>query len=302
MLKKILKKIIPSPCAGAYHIGFINTELINKTTDWYKNVVWIDTNGFEKDGWFADPFFYCVDDNEIVLLAEQLYNPINRGRLVKMTIDRQYKLLSVDPILTLDTHLSFPNIWREKNKIYVYPENYQGGALAIWEFDGNQLSNPQVLISEPLNDSQMVKLKDEYFIFAVVNKTGTYADTQHLQIWKSKNLLGPYEHIQTISNTKNYERGAGEVIVVDDNTIIRPAQSCDGSYGKEVILFKMTYDGKQFVEEEIEHIIPLINKKYGEALHTYNVCGDLCVIDGYEHQNRFFYKLAKKTFYRNKEV
>ena len=302
MLKSFIKKIFPNPFSGEYHIGFVCKDCINKISDWYRNVVWIDTNGYEKEGWFADPFFYSVDDNEIVLLAEQLYYPINRGRLVKMTLDKQYKLLSVEPILTLDTHLSFPNVWRENNKIYVYPENYQGGALSIWEFDGYQMSNPKVLIPEPLIDSQIVKLNNEYFIFAVKYQSGEWSDTQHLQIWKSSNLFGPYEHIQTISSSKNYERGAGEIIVIDDKTIIRPAQNCEGGYGKEVILFKMTYDGIYFKEEELERISPSTKSKYGEVLHTYNVMGRVCVIDGFTHYHRLWYKFLKKTIYRDKQV
>ena len=302
MLKSLIKNILPNPFDGVYHIGFVTKSAVNKTKDWYKGVVWIDTNGFEKEGWFADPFFYSIDDNEIVLLAEQLYYPINRGRLVKMTLDKHYKLLSVEPILTLDTHLSFPNIWRENDKTYVYPENYQGGTLSIWEFDGNQMSNPKVLIPEPLIDSQIVKLGDEYFVFAVKYKSGEWSDTQHLQIWKSSNLLGPYEHIQTISRLKNYERGAGEIIVIDDKTIIRPAQNCDGGYGKEVILFKMIYDGVHFREEELERISPLTKYKYGEVLHTYNEEDSLCVIDGFTHSHKLLYKFLKKTLYRNKQV
>lgn len=302
MLKKIIKEFIPSPCTGSYYLGFINKDLINANSDWFNQVKWMNTNGFEKEGWFADPFFYLVNDNEIVLLAEQLYYPINRGRLVKLTLDKDFNLQSVKPILTLDTHLSFPYIWTEEGCTYIIPENHQGGNLSIWDFDGEKMSNPQILIPEALNDSQLVKLKDEYFIFAVKHHVGAWAETRHLHIWKSKNLLGPYQHIQTISNTGNYERGAGGIVVIDTNTILRPAQSCDGAYGKEVILFKMTYDGTQFLEEEIERISPLSNKKYGEALHTYNVYGGLCVIDGFEHQNRLLYKLCKKLFYRNKEV
>ena len=302
MLKSLIKKFFPNPFAGDYHIGFVCKDDINKQYDWYKNVVWIDTNGFEKDGWFADPFFYEMDDSCITLLAEQWYYPINRGRLVKMVISYDYKLINVVPILTLDSHLSFPNIWREGDKTYVYPENYEGGTLSIWGFDGHKMYNPRTLISEPLIDSQIVKLKDEYFIFAVRFQTGDWTDTQQLQIWKGKDLFGPYKQIQTIKNIKNYERGAGEIVVIDDATILRPSQNCEGGYGKEVILYKMTYDGVSFREEEHSRISPLTNCKYGEVLHTYNVLNNLCVIDGFAHYHRMWYEFLKKTIYKNKQV
>ena len=302
MLKKILKHILPNPFEGVYNIGFIPKKYINSCRDWYRGVQWIDTNGFEKDGWFADPFFYGMDDCYFTLLAEQWYYPINRGRLVKLIISRDYKLINVIPILTLDSHLSFPNIWREGGKTYVYPENCQGGTLSMWEFDGDKMYNPRILISEPLIDSQIVKLKDEYFVFAVRFQTGDWTETQQLQIWRSKDLFGPYELIQTIKNIKNHERGAGEVIIVDENTIIRPAQNCEGAYGKEVLLYKMVYDGNQFTEHEFKRISPLGGCKFGEVLHSFNIHGNMCVIDGFAHHHKILYNLLKKTIYHNKQV
>lgn len=302
MLKSRIKKIIHSLIDGRYHIGFVNNDNINKDDKWYKDVNWINTNGFEKDGWFADPFFYEVNENYVILLAEQFYYPINRGRLVKLIINRgNYILEEVHPILTLETHLSFPNIWREDNKVYVYPENYQGKALCIWEFNGDKMCNPKTLIEEPLIDAQVTKIKNEYFIFGVKYVSGSWSDTKELQIWKSESLFGPYLHIQTIHNDYNYERGAGEIIMTN-NTILRPAQNCEGGYGKETILFKMIYDGKKFLEEEVCRISPLKGCKYNKVLHTFNQFDNLCVIDGFTYKYPLIYNLLKRTIYRNKQI
>jgi hypothetical protein len=163
----LLKKKILELADGEYYIGFLDKDDIKTCPLWYDKVKWIKTNGFEKDGWFADPFILEVTDDKIILLAEQFYYPINRGRIVQLTLDKSYKLLNVKPILTLSTHLSFPNIWRENGKTYVYPENYQGGALRIYEYKEQGLVNPRTIINEPLLDSQMIKINDKYFVFAV---------------------------------------------------------------------------------------------------------------------------------------
>ena len=64
-----------------------------------------------KDGWFADPFILDVDENYICLLVEELYYPTGKGRISKLTIQRKNnRLLKVEPILQLSSHLSFPAI------------------------------------------------------------------------------------------------------------------------------------------------------------------------------------------------
>lgn len=298
MIKKSLKKILPNPYRGDYNIGFVDkSDIVHDSDSWYNNVKWVNVNKYKKEGWFADPFFYNVTDTHIILFAEQWFYEINRGRLVKMTIRRNdYYLEDVTPILTLDTHLSFPIIWRENGKEYVYPENEQSGSLKIYELDPStkKLHSPKVLINERLIDSQIAKLGREYFVFGVVLTTGAWSDTRNLQIYKSDNLFGPYSLIQTIENDNNCERGAGVITPIDKLTILRPAQNCDGAYGKETIMYKMEYDGSKFTEKELYRITPDKRMRNGEVLHTYNECNGLCVIDGHQHYHPMLYKIIKK--------
>lgn len=297
VIKKLLKEILPNPYRGDYFIGFVDKpDIVRNSDSWYDKVKWVNVNKYKKDGWFADPFFYNVTDNHIILFAEQMFSEINRGRLVKMTIRRKdYYLEEVTPILTLEPHLSFPIIWRENGKEYVYPENEQSGSLKIYELDPTtqKLHSPKVLINERLIDSQIAKLGNEYFIFGVVLATGAWSDTRNLQVYKSNHLLGPYTHIQTIESENNCERGAGLIIPVDNSTILRPAQNCNGAYGKETIMYQMEYDGCKFSEKELYRITPNKRMRNGEVLHTYNEYNDLCVIDGLQHHHPVLYKLVK---------
>jgi hypothetical protein len=83
--------------------------------------------------------------------------------------------------------------------------------------------------------------------------------------------------------------------------MIRPSQSCEGGYGKEVILNKLFFDGKLFTESEISHLTPLKNRKYGQVLHTYNTNGNICVIDGFAYRSSILHFILKHTIFRNKQ-
>lgn len=295
------RKLIPSPLEATYHIGFVeNPDMIHSSASWYDRVRWIDSRAFDKEGWFTDPFFLSMDEDCIVLLAEEFYYDISRGRLVKMTIRRSdYRLLDVEPILTLETHLSYPIVWQEGQKTYVYPENYQGGALRLWEFDGAKLTNSHVLIQEPLLDSQMVKIRDIYYIMGVKFEVGKWEETRTLYIYQSNSLLGPFQFLQTIHNDKNEKRGAGQIIHTDDGRLLRPAQCCEGFYGKETIIYEMMLENGKFEEEEIGRIVPDRKHRNGLVLHTFNMMNGMAVIDGLRWEHPILRKLT--TWYYNKK-
>ena len=87
-----------------------------------------------RDRWFADPFILDVNDSEIILLAEEVEDKMQQGVISKLVIDRaSYVLKSKKTILELPTHLSFPVIMREGNKILVYPESGASGKLTMYE-------------------------------------------------------------------------------------------------------------------------------------------------------------------------
>lgn len=288
-----IKQFFPSPLDYAYHIGLCEKKRVKmNSTSWYDNVKWVDTSTFDSEGWFADPFILSIEDNYIYILAEEYVYREKKGRLVKMTIDRKKNMaIAVNPILSISTHLSFPLIFKENNVTYVLPENCQSGALTIYEYDPiqSQLINPTIIINKPLLDSQIVKIENDYFIFAVENIEGWWEETRTLRIYRSKQLLGPYEEIQTIRNKKNEERGAGSI-----DHMIRPAQCCEGRYGRETILYKLFFDGSLFSEQEIGRILPNEQHKYGAVLHTFNTMDSLIVIDGFAEKYPLFSRIYKR--------
>lgn len=296
-LINIVNRIFPHPLKNSYYIGFLmETDLSLPVNERYARIRWMDVRQYENEGWFADPFLLSVKDDSIELFAEEMIYQTGCGILVYLKVDRNsYMVLEKRTILSLDTHLSFPIYIEENGKIYVYPENHQSGMLKIYEYDENakNLQNPQVIIADPLLDTQIVKIDGEFYAFGVKFQTGHQHDTKHLFIYKAEELIGEYKCIQKIENLRCEERGAG-LIYREDGRLIRPAQCCEGGYGREVILYELCSDDGGFKEVEIERVIPDRTARMGSVLHTYNKKDGIVVVDGWAYQNPHIASLYKK--------
>jgi len=281
-----------------YNIGFIDSDsdgdfLYRETNN--AHVRWLDWNGY-KGGWFADPFILSFDDSVIEVLVEEWEDRLGKGRISKLVIDRKTnKLQRVVPLLEDDTHFSFPNIWREDGKEYVYPENYQSGGLYIYEYNekDEKLINPHCIVNEPLLDAQIVKYNDFYYLFGVRQDNGA-KQCKILYIYKSPSLFGDYTHIQTIENQFKEERGAGEIFVYN-NQLIRPAQSCEVDYGYSMVFYVLDYDDGKFEEKEVGRMYPNPKGRWKRKIHTYNRKENLVAVDGYEFVHRFLSDIYRST-------
>lgn len=277
-----------------YTIGVCNSKtILDGSHKKPSNVHWIKFKG-HKDNWLADPFVLQCDESEIIVLAEEFDNTTQKGRLVKVSIDRNnYKIVNKTIVLELDTHLSFPNYIKYNSDIYVYPENYQSGALKIYRYDSqkNALVEPRVLINEPLLDAAIVSIDGCFYIFAVKFTTGSLDDTKELCIYKSDSLFGEYVHFQTIINNKCQERGAGSIFW-NNGRLIRPVQNCEGGYGVNLIFKELVLKNNQFEEKIIGEMFA--TNEYPEGLHTFNYLDDIVLIDGYRYKKGNIITIAKR--------
>lgn len=251
----------------------------------YAKVRWLDVCKLKNEGWYADPFILSVNGNIVELFVEEMIYKTGRGIITYLKVDvNSCEILEKHTMLELDTHLSFPIYIRDNGKLYVYPENYQSGSLRIYEFDeqAKSLVRPRIIINAPLLDTQIVKLEGSYYAFGVQFQTGLQKDTQKLYIYQADALLGDYKLVQVIENLKCEERGAG-MIFTEKGRLIRPAQCCEGGYGKEVILYDLQRDHSGFEEKEIGRVIPDRKSRNGNILHTYNKMNGWVVIDGWRY-------------------
>lgn len=258
--------------------GKYNESIIEKGLR--KNDVRVVHNPY-KDKWFADPFIYDEDDLYLHLFVEEFDKKVKRGRIAHIKIDKASNTIdSCNIILDLPTHLSFPAIYRVGDKVYVQPENFSSGCSYIYEYDkdSDSLVNQMMVVDMPLTDAVIHAVNNGYEMSATV---GDDSNGSVLSIFKSMSFTGPYHVNGTMVFPNNSARMAGRFIETEDN-IVRPAQNCNGDYGKAVWFYKdNTVVGK---------LLPW--GKY-DGLHTFNIFGDTFVIDLKKYDNVILYRVKE---------
>jgi hypothetical protein len=153
--------------------------------------------------------------------------------------------------------------------------------------------HPKKIIDAPLLDTQIVKFEDSYYAFGVIYQTGSQKDTKKLFVYKADTLFGEFKLLQVIENSRCEERGAGHIFKEGDR-LIRPSQSCEGGYGREIILYELQKCEYGFKEIELGRVIPDRKAKNGNVLHTYNKLDGWVVVDGWCYQYPRLASLYKK--------
>ena len=288
-MKKYIKTLRSELFKVCFNVGFIDKDGysdFNELT--FDQIKWMDLDGYSH-GWFADPFILEVRDKKIFVLVEEYEYNKKKGRLCIITVSKDnYKLLNVKSILELDTHLSYPSVYKIENKIYICPENNEGGSVKAYELVDKKLINPTVLIDEPLVDTQFVEVNGSYYAFGVKNIKGLMSETKELRVFKSDKFLGSYSYLYSIKNDLCEERGAGNIFKVG-NTIYRPAQCCEGGYGKAIIIYEMLFDNGKIEEREVFRFSGKVCKKWGVGMHQFHTDEGMTVVDGQE----FFHFIAR---------
>lgn len=202
--------------------------------------------------------------------------------------------------MLLDTkfHLSYPFIFRENNRVYVFPEAGQSGKLTCYEYEPvkQELNYLCEIIDLPLIDPTILKYNDKYWIF------GTLAGSQasrNLFIFYSDNMMGQYrQHPENpVTDSLNGSRPAGNFIKID-GILFRLAQNCENRYGESITIFKVNRLDENHYEEEEYMKLEINKEKYLNrgvcTMHTLNIMENIIVVDG---KKRIFYPIAKSRYY-----
>lgn len=270
----IFKSFLEYIKATKYNIGFVETPLKDIIDGCPIKVNWLKHS--YTDRWFADPFILDVTDYNMIVLVEEWYDPIQRGRITKLRIDkRTYSLIDCKPILELDTHLSFPAIQRQGGKIYITPESSATGRLLRYEFNPitDEMIPDSVVCEDRLTDAVFFCLQGRDYMFSTRLPD---ANGKELGVY-TKQTDGKYVLSTVCHFPENTSRMAGNFF--DCNGIwYRPAQVCIKSYGDAVSLQKVEYDQGRWSFSEVRRIYsPHPNFELG--FHTFNVYGDTIVVD-----------------------
>ena len=230
---------------------------------------WVKHNS--RESWFADPFILSVTENFVFILVEEFIYARNKGRISRLKIDRKsWKLLQVDPVIDIATHLSFPVYYREEDKVYIYPESTKTGRLALYEYD-EAIGTAEFfrdLSLAPLADAVIWKMNDKRVLAATTspNDNGKVLDIY------SYHENAPIEKdvpIDSFSFSENIARNAGIPFEIQGR-LFRPAQNCSRHYGECVIIQEIINKEGRFQFKEINRFYsPLYSHRV--AFHTFNV-------------------------------
>lgn len=284
--------------ADCWSIGFVRGGITSiMESDTYE-VDWLQ---LPKDRWYADPFILDVTKTEILLLVEDYTYDCFKGSISLLHIDRKMMAITKRKVvLELPTHLSFPNILRKDDKVYIYPESAQTGKLILYEFDAaNEALIPCTTICDDVIwDSDITDLFGEPLLF-----TAAHNDTL-LDIYKWNEMTMRFIPWKSIPSEKRNSRLGGSLFEYKGN-IYYPAQDCEDNYGAAIEIKKICLKDGEFEITEIKKLTST-HPQLKHGLHTLNQYKDIVVIDvhGYRYGwvGEVIAKLVqvKKQLFKNK--
>lgn len=245
-------------------------------------IKWLRINSTDHHN--ADPFIIRTNEGSHAIFYEDLKLDDQYGKIYLIKIDGDNNISERKLLLDTGSHLSYPFIYKENGKMYVFPEASKSGRLSCYEFD--QVNETMRLIKEilpfPMLDSTIVKFGGRYWLFATINGKDSH---NKLFIYYSEELLGPYiSHPQNpVKDSLSSSRPAGNFIEVD-GTLFRPSQNCVAAYGESITINRINrLDINGFSEEPYFTISAKdlnLSEKNIHTIHTINFVDDIIVIDG----------------------
>jgi hypothetical protein len=294
--KLFFKKWIIGICRDS-----IKDIIRNKSFD--PDINWIKLKSHDKI--IADPFFLDSKDGNYKIIYEELIYKDNYGKISIMSVDENLRKVNQKMVLDTKSHLSYPFVFKENNKTYVFPESKQNGKFSCYEYDSinETLNFSQDILEIPLLDSTIIKHNNKYWIFGTISKDTEY----YLHLFFSDCLLGPYlpHPDNPVKSGLNGTRSAGNFIEVD-GILYRPSQNCENDYGESITINKVSELNEiNFIEEPYMSICINTKNKNNDGvhtIHTINVMDNIIVVDGIQWCFRPIYQIkyiAKRKFKLN---
>lgn len=271
----MIRKINEYIKATKYNIGFVDGDVRDIVSGKPLKVNWLKHS--YKDRWFADPFILDVTDDEIIVLVEEWYDPIQRGRISKLVVDkRTFQLKGLKVMIDEGFHLSFPAITRKADGIYIQPECGKTRGLVEYKYNVQQdtFEKQKVISDLPLADSIRNTLFGEDLMFSTKLPD---ANGKELGIYIWDEVTQQYQPKDFYHFQENISRMAGNFFVCDGE-IYRPAQVCIRWYGDAVSIQKVSCENDKWHFEEIRRLYSP-NHDLDLGFHTFNEYKGLIVVD-----------------------
>lgn len=195
------------------------------------------------------------------------------------------------PLLTLNTHLSFPAIFRIGNEVFVYPESGLSGKLKLYRYENEKMIEVETLAEGTFSDAIITNLWGSDYCFTTCSSTPEEETSiQYIYRIDRQNLI--FQLFQKIRFKDKTARNAGDFFKIG-NRIYRPAQDCRKNYGGGIIIHEVfQYSNGEFGFKEVCRL----NAKYKNlqlGAHTFNSYKGIFVIDAHGYCNPLLARIAK---------
>ena len=284
----------------SWHLGFVNRGLQGVFHDDPLDVSWVKCP--YKDRWFADPFILDVTDEKILVLAEEVRYKNPKGRIVKLTIDRESLAIEKrETLLETETHLSFPNIYRHEGRVFISPENAQEGKQHLYEYDlgSGELRFVQTICEDCVWDATITDVFGGNLLMFASHK-----NDYSLDIYEWNDEVKRFVSMRSIPSKERNSRMGGAIFSFDGK-YYAPFQNCSRTYGGNLDIKTIQFENDEFSFSTVKKLFSP-HPKYKEGLHTLNEYKGFVIIDviGYNsYMGRFvsgLVKVGKYIFGRGK--
>lgn len=237
---------------------------------------------------WADPFPIRLPDLDI-LFIEEYDRRQDRGWLTLVELDdspRGYR--SVEIILDLPHHLSYPFVFEWEGSWYLMPEQASTGSLALYRARSfpREWRWHATALDLPVADPTLARIGERWWLFGAIKVDGGNA-ADELHLFHAESPLGPWTpHARNpvVSDIRT-ARPAGRIFQRNDRWF-RPAQDGTLGYGHSMVILEiLDITPETYRERPVGSILPdwapgLI------ATHSINEDAGLTAIDGLLRESR----------------
>lgn len=273
----IFKKEFHKICQAIWTIGFVETSLDDILAGKPLIINWIET---PKDRWYADPFILAVTNNTIELLVEEWDYNKEKGKITKLVLDKKRnKIKESRVILQLDTHLSFPAIYKIDGRTYICPENSQSGVTNVYIYNPEKESASlyHCICNAPLTDPIITNIWETYYLFST-QKHNANGNVLDIFTWDNEQQL--FKKEQSVLFEENIARMAGHFFT-NKGCVYRPAQVCNKAYGQAVSIQKISKSNSTTWDFQEVRRLYSTHKQLNKGMHTFNYYKGTIVVDAW---------------------
>jgi hypothetical protein len=278
----IIKKIL------GYEYNKWCIAVVNKE-NFLKNIIFYPP----KNEFWADPFYFCYNNKDYCFFERYIYST-KKGELACAEIKHQ-KLINIKTILKKKYHLSFPNIFKYKKKIFLIPETYENKRLEIYickKFPNQWNLYTTAFEGEFTCDPLILLRNKKLWLFINKTKKNLLNLNKDLYIYQIDSLklksIIPHKKNPVISNL-NGGRNAAQSFF-NNRFYTRISQNCKNLYGESINISKIKeLSLDKYQEERLSSIFP-------DNFHDKNIIG---IHSLSKFKNKYLVDLLLK-FYKQK--